>query len=72
MVLGYDQREFIRAKTLVTQVRRVAGQKTQADIHPAFFHCSLNLSGGDFFNRDADRRMIGDKSAEELRHERHI
>ena len=48
------------------------GQKTQANIHPALFECRLDLSGRDFFDRDADRRMIRDKCAEELRHERHI
>src|SRR6476646_7168506 len=50
----------------------MAGQKTQADVHAAFFHCRLDLGGGDFFNCNADRRMIGDKSAKELRHEWHI
>ena len=50
----------------------MARQKTQANIHPAFFQSRLDLGGRDFFNGDADRRMIRDKRTEELRHERHI
>jgi hypothetical protein len=72
MVLRHDQCEFIRAKTLVAQIWRVPGQKTQANVHATFFHGRLDLSGRDFLDRDADRRMIGDKCAEKLRHERHI
>jgi len=54
VVLGYDQGKFIGAKTLVTQIWRVAGQKAQANIHAAVFECRLDLSGRDFFDRDAD------------------
>src|SRR4029077_7004356 len=72
MVLRHDQSELIRAKTLVTQIWRVVGQKTQANIHAAFFECRLDLSGRDFFDRDADRRMIRDKCAEKLRDQWHI
>ena len=72
VVLRHDQRELIGAKTLITKIWRVAGQKTQANIHAAFFKCRLDLSGRDFFDRDADCRMIGDKCAEKLRDQRHI
>ena len=72
MVLRHDQGKFIRAKTLVTKIRRMAGQKTEANIHAAFFKRRFNLSGRDFFDGNADCRMIGDECAEKLRNQRHI
>src|SRR5439155_2616962 len=72
MILRRNEGEFIRAKTLVTQIWRVAGQKTQANVHPAFFECRLDLGGRNFFNRYADRWMIVGKRANRLLHERHI
>src|SRR5438034_8717184 len=72
MILRRNEGEFIRAKTLVTQIWRVAGQKTQANVHPAFFECRLDLGGRNFFNRYADRWMIVGKRAKELRKVRHI
>src|SRR6476660_7532649 len=66
MLLRHDQRKLIRAETLVTKIWRVVGKKTQANIHAALFKCRLDLSGRDFFDSDADRRMIGDKCAEKF------
>jgi len=50
----------------------VTGQKTKPNIHSAFFQRCLDFRGRDFFNRYADRRLIGGKRAKELRHEGHI
>ena len=41
--LGNDQDKVIAAETFVAQVRRIAGKKSQADIHAAFFQRCLDI-----------------------------
>src|SRR5436309_13992890 len=72
MILRRNEGEFIRAKTLVTQIWRVAGQKTQANVHPAFFECRPEPGGRNFFNRYTDRWMLTGERSKEVHHDAHI
>ena len=43
MRFGNNERKFIRAEAFVAQVRRVPGQKSETDVHPAFFQRGLDF-----------------------------
>ena len=72
MALVHDEGKLIGAEPLVAQVRRMAGEETEADIHASFLERGLDIGRGNFLHVQADPRMFGGKSPDQLRHQRDI
>ena len=62
-----NQTDFVTPKRIVTQVWRVAGEETKANVHPAFFQRRLDIGRGEFLHCESDPRVGGDKRSKQFR-----